>query len=44
MDKARGELLSGNEEEFLRMVEEANGYLDEFMKIAVKYMQCKNFS
>lgn len=44
MDKARDELLSGNEEEFLRMVEEANGYLDEFMKIAVKYMQCKNFS
>lgn len=31
MDKARDELLNGNKDEFLRMAEEANGYLDEFM-------------
>lgn len=39
MDKARDELLSVNEEEFLRMVEEANGYLDEFMSEVKKYIK-----
>lgn len=39
MDKARDELLSGNEEEFLRMVEEANEYLDGFMEEAIKYIE-----
>lgn len=39
MDKARDELLSGNKEEFLRMVEEANRYLDEFMEEAIKYIE-----
>lgn len=39
MDKARDELLNGNEEEFLRMVEEANRYLDEFMEEAINYIK-----
>ncbi len=39
MDKARDELLSRNKDEFLRMVEEANRYLDEFMSEAIKYIK-----
>lgn len=39
MDKARDDLLNGNQEEFLRMIEEANGYLNEFMTEVIKYIK-----
>lgn len=38
MDKARDEFLHRNEDDILKMTEESRSYLDEFMKIAVKYM------
>lgn len=39
MDKARDEFLNGNEDDVMKMIEESRGCLDEFMEIAVKYMQ-----
>lgn len=39
MDIARDKLLNGDKEEFLRIVEEANRYLDEFMEEVIKYIE-----
>lgn len=39
MEKAKDELLNENEEEFLRMIEEASEYLDEFMREAIEYIE-----
>lgn len=39
LDKARDEFLNGNEEEIIKMVNEANNCLDEFMEIAIKYIK-----
>lgn len=36
IDKGRNKLLNGDKEEFVKMVEIANGYLDDFMEIVIK--------